>query len=356
MEIGEGGHSPQSGLSRRELFRAGSLGMLGAGMTALAGGCAPSDRSVIYLSLVGGPSQVDTFDPKPDAPAEVRGPFRSIATSRPGVRLGEHLPLLARRMDRVALVRSMHHDAAPIHETGRQLLETGRISRGEEGFPHFGTVVARSLGSRCGVPPFAILPGSASSPMARREPAAIRDPYGPTAFGCFCLRARQLVEAGTRVVVVNMYGPVHDATSWDCHGSRGFASLDDYARDVLPGFDRAYSALIDDLDRLGRLDSTLVVATGEFGRNPRLNAEGGRDHWPGVWTALLAGGGVRGGRVIGRSDRLGREPADRPVRPEELLATIYACLGLAPDAPLDPCARGSIDRRVDASPIRELFA
>jgi hypothetical protein len=355
MEISEGGHPPRSGVSRRELIRAGSLGMLGAGMTALAGGAVLSERSVIYLSLVGGPSQLDTFDPKPDAPAEVRGPFRSIATSLPGVRLGEHLPLLARRMDRVALVRSMHHDAAPIHETGRQLLETGRLSQRDGEFPHFGTVVARSLGSRGGVPPFAILPGPASSPMRRPETAAIVDSYGPTPFGRSCLMARRLVEAGTRVVVVNMYGSVHDGPSWDCHGSRGFASLDDYAREVLPAFDRAYSALIDDLERLGRLDSTLVVATGEFGRNPRLNAEGGRDHWPGVWTALLAGGGVGGGRVIGRSDRIGGAPADRPVRPEELLATIYASLGLAPYAPLDPGARGSLDRRVDALPIRELF-
>jgi hypothetical protein len=356
MEISEGVHSPQSGLSRRELLRAGSLGVLGAGMTAWAGDAISSDRSVIYLSLVGGPSQLDTFDPKPDASAEIRGPFRSIATSLPGVRLGEYLPLLARRMDRVALVRSMNHDADPIHETGRQLLETGRLCRGGDDFPHFGTVVARSLGSRGGVSPFAILPGPAKSPIGRPEPAAIRDSYGPTAFGRSCLEARRLVEAGTRVVVVNMYGSVHDGPSWDCHGSRGFASLDDYASEILPSFDRAYSALIDDLHRLGRLDSTLVVATGEFGRNPRLNAEGGRDHWPGVWTALLAGGGVCGGRVIGRSDRTGGEPADRPVRPEELLATIYASLGLAPGAPLDPGNRGSCNRRVDASPIRELYA
>ncbi len=319
-----------------------------------------ADRSVIFLMLVGGPSQVDTFDPKPDAPSEIRGPFRSIETAVPGVRLCEHLPETARRMGRVAIVRSMHHDAAPIHETGQQLLQTGHLCRNDDEFPHFGSVVASLRGHSGGLPSFAILPGligntgvaiphgQSAGPLAPSTAASIVAPrgpsssYGSTPFGDACHEARRLVEAGTRVVVVNMYQTVFNGPSWDCHGTRGFATLDDQAREVLPTFDRAYSALLDDLDRRGLLDSTLVVASGEFGRTPRLNAEGGRDHWTGVWSALLAGGGIPGGQVIGRSDRHGSMPADQPVTPQELLSTIYQSLGLSPRD------------HVDADPIGEL--
>jgi hypothetical protein len=314
--------------------------------------------------LVGGPSQLETFDPKPDAPREVRGPFGSIATRVPGVRVNEFLPECARRMDRLALVRSLHHDASPIHETGCQLVQTGGICRLGEEQPHIGSVVAQAWGARNGMPPFIVLPtpigrtgvglshGQTAGtlgpefeplfidrtdeppPAVRRalelagEPSRLRDAYGRTTFGASCLRARRLVEAGVRVVTVNMFETVFNRVTWDAHGARPFSALDDYKRELLPTFDRAFSALVDDLENKGLIDSTLVVATGEFGRTPKLNHAGGRDHWPGVWTAVLAGGGTHGGQVLGASNARAAEPADRPVTPSELLATISRGLGV----------------------------
>ena len=155
-----------------------------------------------------------------------------------------------------------------------------------------------------------------------------RDAYGRTPFGQSCLLARRLVEAGVRVVTVNMFETVFNRTTWDCHGATPFSTLSDYAHTLLPTFDQAFAALIDDLKGRGRLETTLVVAAGEFGRAPRLNATGGRDHWPGVWSVVLAGGGVRGGQVVGSSDAHAGSPTDRPVTPQDLLATIYHSLGI----------------------------
>jgi uncharacterized protein (DUF1501 family) len=386
------------------------------------------DRAIILLMLVGGPSQLESWDPKPDAPSEVRGPFGSIATRVPCLRISEHLPRLAGRMDRVALLRSVHHDAAPIHETGQQLLQTGRLCRQDEDHPHVGAVVARLLGRNEALP-FVVVPGpigntgvnvphgqasgwlgSAFEPFhvaddpasvhydpmsaidrARRfldhrsrageidgrtpsalqeplnghatlnafqldgEPAALRDAYGWTTFGQSCLLARRLVEHGVRLVTVNMFETVFNKVTWDCHGSAPFSTLDDYRRELLPTLDQALSALLDDLHSRGLLDSTLVVATGEFGRTPRLNGAGGRDHWPGVWSALLAGGGIRGGQVIGSSDAHAAAPADRPVTPQELLATMYRSLGVSPASYLKSAAE-RIPLVADAQPIEELFS
>ncbi len=163
-ERAESGRADRSELGRRDLLRLGGLGFgwLGAGAPALARESAPdlpADRSVILLLLVGGPSQLETWDPKPDAPAELRGPFGSIATRCPGVRISEHLPRLAARMDRLAIIRSLHHEEAPIHETGCQLLQTGRLCRAGEEAPHFGSLAAHVLGARNGMPAFALLPG-----------------------------------------------------------------------------------------------------------------------------------------------------------------------------------------------------
>ena len=144
-----------------------------------------------------------------------------------------------------------------------------------------------------------------------REPSATPT-AGRHSARAACWPAR-LVESGVRVVTVNMFETVFDRVTWDCHGASPFSTFDDYASEVLPTFDRAFAALLDDLERSGRLDSTLVVAAGEFGRTPRINASGGRDHWPGVWSVALAGGGVRGGQVVGSSDHHAAEPADRPV-------------------------------------------
>jgi hypothetical protein len=379
--------------------------------------------------LVGGPSQLETFDPKPDAPEEIRGPFRSIATSVPGIRVGEHLPRLARKMDQFSLIRSMHHGEAPIHETGHQLIQTGRLCRPGEENPHLGSVAARLLGPRNGLPPSMIVPGpitdtgvkvphgqtsgwlgeayepfrvaddpasatynpslildrarrfldraldhaegSSRALAAQAEPLLgdraraafrldlerddLREAYGRDTFGQSCLLARRLVEAGVRLVTVNMFETVFNRVTWDCHGSAPFSTLADYARELLPTLDRALSALVDDLRSRGLLDSTMVVATGEFGRTPKLNAAGGRDHWPGVWTALVAGGGICGGQVIGASDAHASAPADRPVTPQELLATMYRGLGIAPGQFLQT-PTGETYPIVDAIPIEELLS
>jgi uncharacterized protein (DUF1501 family) len=396
--------------TRRDFLKTGALGSLGIGLAGRVARSAdlPTDGAVILLMMVGGPSQLDTFDPKPDAPLEVRGPFRAIQTAVPGVRVVEHLPGIARRMDRLTLIRSLHHHAAPIHETGLQLLGTGHLCRLDDDHPHFGSVAARKLGSSGGLPPFVVLPralgatgvsipnGQGAGPLGRSfepfvlgadpsspgydfkaaldrarrfldeapdltsaaaptrsshlafdldaERPSTRSAYGRSTFGQTCLLARRLVESGVRVVVVNMFDTVFGTASWDAHGSNPFSTLDDYARHLLPTFDRAFSALVDDLEARNLLESTLVVAAGEFGRTPKLNAWGGRDHWPGVFSALLAGGGTRGGQTIGASDRLGSEPVDRPVALPELGATMARALGL------DPSEIGR------SSPILEVFA
>jgi uncharacterized protein (DUF1501 family) len=153
-----------------------------------------------------------------------------------------------------------------------------------------------------------------------------------------------------------MFNTVFDAPSWDCHADRGSLATDlnDYRDTVAPMFDTAFSALLTDLDDRGLLDSTLVVATGEFGRTPFLNANGGRDHWANCWTALVAGGGVKGGRVIGSSDSLGGEPKDRPVTPQELVATVFHALGVPPDATI-PGPTGEPVAVYPAKPVTELF-
>jgi uncharacterized protein (DUF1501 family) len=157
-------------------------------------------------------------------------------------------------------------------------------------------------------------------------------------------------------ITVNMYSTVFDAVSWDCHADGGALATDlrDYRDTVAPTFDTAFTALLSNLEDRGLLDETLVVAVGEFGRTPKLNANGGRDHWPGCWTAVVAGGGVQGGRVIGASDAIGAEPADRPVTCPELVATIYHALGIDPRTPV-PGPDGTPAPAVEAEPVRELF-
>jgi uncharacterized protein (DUF1501 family) len=357
-------------LDRREFLRAGALSTAGlalAGVPAIA--ARRGDVNCIFLFLVGGPSQLDTWDPKPNAPAEVRGPFRPIRTTVPGTHLSECFPRMAAAADRFALVRTVHHDEAPIHETGHQLMQTGHLFRTGPERPHYGAVVSKEFGPRrAGVPANALVPGPIEStgvsvshgqgagPLGPAHELhappltflAARDVerYGGTPFGNSCLRARQLVEYGTRFVTVNMFTTVFDCLSWDCHADGGSlrTTLDDYRSVLCPTFDLAFTALLDDLQARGLLESTLVVATGEFGRTPYLNPRGGRDHYPGCWTMLLAGGGVQGGRVVGTSDKHAAEPKDRPVTPQEVAATVYHALGI------DPRTQG-----ISAPPIAELF-
>ena len=165
-----------------------------------------------------------------------------------------------------------------------------------------------------------------------------------------------LVECGARFVTLNMFPTVFDAVSWDCHADRGSlrTTLADYRDTVAPMFDLAFTQLLADLDARGLLERTLVVATGEFGRTPRPNANGGRDHWPGCWTAIVAGGGVKGGRVVGASDAVAGVPTDRPVTPQELVATIFHAFGIPPATTI-PGPDGSPVPVVDAATVLELF-
>ncbi|HZW32083.1 MAG TPA: DUF1501 domain-containing protein [Isosphaeraceae bacterium] len=439
LTVGRGQSQSCAGVTRRDFLRVGGLGLGGwglslSGLNARETGRGNRERSAILLLLVGGPSQLETFDPKPGAPAEIRGPFDSIATRCPGVRISEHLPRLAARLDRVAIVRSVHHDAAPIHETGYQLLQTGRLCRAGEEWPHLGSWVAKLQGIPRDLPPFLVLPGPISStgvniphgqsagwlgsafdpfhlaadPAAAdfdpqgvldrarafldaavephessresvltrfptseadrifsragrnafdlgQEREAVRDAYGRTTFGQSCLLARRLVEAGVRLVTVNMFETVFNQVTWDCHGVSPFSTLDDYARDLLPTFDRAFAALLEDLERSGRLESTLVLAAGEFGRTPRINAAGGRDHWPGVWSVLLAGGGIQGGQVVGSSDAHAAAPADRPVTLPDLVASIDHSLGIDASQYVTRPDGQSHALVEDGKPIQELF-
>jgi uncharacterized protein DUF1501 len=416
------------GLTRRDFLRAGALsaGAVGLSLAGLARLQAAPNRSkdinCILLFLVGGPSHLDTWDLKPGAPSEVRGPFRPARTNVPGVEICEHFPLMAAMADRYAVVRSVHHDAAPIHETGHQLMQTGRLFRGGREHPHYGAALSRLRGPRAsGVPPFVVLPapiGNTGVSVShgqgagflgpRHEPFVVQgDPartsllggvdaahrafdsgprdaagerafgslfaakkafdvaaeasdvrarYGRNTFGQSCLLARRLVEHGVRLVTVNMFDTVFNEVTWDCHADGGALAtgLDDYRDTLCPMFDLAYTALLEDLAQSGLLETTLVLAMGEFGRTPQLNPRGGRDHWPGVWSVLFAGAGIKGGQVVGSSDRTASEPRDRPVTPAEVAATVYRGLGLDPRTPL----AGPDGRPLplaDAEPVHELF-
>jgi len=443
------------GLTRRDFLHAGALSTLGLtlpGLLAYRASAATRDRDVncIMIFLVGGPSHIDTFDPKPNAPDEVRGPFKPIRTSVPGTQITEIFPKTAKRADRFSLVRSVYHTATAVHDTGHQMMQTGRLFSGGIEYPHVGSVLTYLKGQRSEVPGYVLLPkpigrtggnlphghsagflgkqydpfilnadpndkhfkvpdllppdyisavraqrrqrmreavdGAVasfekqpqakqlddnfhlayrlmSSPQARaafdlaREPEKMRDAYGRTRFGQSCLLARRLIEAGVRLVTVNMFETVFDEITWDIHGSKPFSPISCYRDLVGPMFDMAYSSLLEDLHERGLLSNTMVLAMGEFGRTPKVNPAGGRDHWPQCWTVLMSGGPIRGGQVVGASDEIGATPKDRPTTPAEVAATVYHGLGIPLDLEL-PGAQGRpiplVDRGVE--PIRELFS
>lgn len=406
-------------VSRRDFLRLGGLSVLGlsaAEQRARAEASGKGLRRCIFILMTGGPSHFETFDPKPGAPGEIRGPFKPIATSIPGVQFCETLPLLAQRADRLAIIRSLTQDAAPIHETGQQLIQTGRLAGANLLPPSLGSVVARLLGSRNDLPAYAVVPhllGDTGTPIWQgqragslgtefdpwevtdesgfrhsdfgpdgevvsdaglhlpvgdplrmaaaanwmAEPDLIRRSYGDSEFGRACLSARRLVEQGVRFVTVNMFDSLLGRVTWDCHGSSSWAPavLADYRNSLCPDFDRVLSALLDDLAQRGLLKETLIVAAGEFGRTPRINSQGGRDHWPCVWSALLAGGGIGGGRALGASDAHGTFPAERPVAPAELAATILHSMGVDLSTRL-ALPQGAEIALADAEPIAELIA
>lgn len=371
-------HPIQAGMSRRDFVRTGAVSALGLAAAGRSSGARAGDapcQSVILLWMQGGVSHLDTFDPKPGASAEVRGPFAAIPTNVPGIQLCEHLPRLARVAGQIAFIRSMHHPEGA-HERGMSYVLTGCRPETAVSHPSIGAIIAKEIGPRRGAPPYVAVHGSSFAaalgclgsgylesshdPLAldgdasastfrvrdmalpqeavveravRRapggstrlqasldialEPAKVRDAYGRSSLGRKCLLARRLVEAGSRFVVV-------DEDGWD-HHFRAFDAL----KNRLPAFDQAVAALIADLADRGLLDSTMVVFLTEFGRSPRINYEAGREHHPGVFSCFLAGGGIRGGQAIGASDARGESPAGQPVTPEDLFRTIYAQLGIA---------------------------
>ncbi|MBQ19036.1 MAG: hypothetical protein CMJ65_18165 [Planctomycetaceae bacterium] len=389
-------------VSRRDFLRVGGLSVVSlsvAEKAALARRSGAENRSVILLLMSGGASQLETFDPKPDAPSGIRGPLRAIDTAVPGLQFSEGLPRLAERADRLSIVRTLNHSAAAIHETGLQLLQTGRLASGGQDFPSFGAATSRVFDSNRPVPAYVVLPrvidrtgvnvsrgqgaaflGSAYEPtiIDRELPAvfqqvpsetlpaldpdvfacekdAVRRGYGETRFGRLCCRARQLIERGVAVVTVNLFDRLYGQVTWDAHAAADAApgTLFDYRDQLCPEFDKAAAALLDDLSQRGLWQDTLVVAVGEFGRTPRLNPNGGRDHWSNAWSAMLAGGKVPGGQVIGSTDACAGSVIDQPVDPSELTATIYHHLGIDPHTELT-VADGSTIPLLEADPLRAL--
>jgi hypothetical protein len=411
------------GVTRREALRIGALGLGGLSLPGLlraeqTAGIGSSQKSVIMIYLVGAPPHQDMYDLKMDAPSEIRGEFRPVATNVPGIEICEHLPGLAKVMDKCVPLRSVYGSPDGAHDSF--ICYTGRTTRNQPsgGWPSIGSVVSRIQGPvNPSVPPFVGLAPDAGHPpygspglpgflgvghaafrpsgpaqadmvlqgieqdrlqdrkslrssldrlrrdvdgsgamegldtiqrqaldiltssrlaealdLSKEDPA-VRERYGkgfekrygdgaPRNCEHF-LMARRLVEAGVRVVTLN-FG------RWDFH-SRNFSE----ARDThLPYFDQGLSALISDLYERGLDKDVAVVAWGEFGRTPKINKDAGRDHWPRVGGGLIAGGGFRTGQVIGATDRLGGEIADRPIHFGEVHATLHRFLGLSSDATL----------------------
>ncbi len=441
--------------TRRDALRAGTIGLLGLGLPELSALRAassiqtPRAKSVIFVFLTGGLSHHDSFDLKPEAPDSIRGEFKPIATKTNGIRICEHLPLLAERSDRYAIIRSMA-TGSDGHEVACHMLLTGRLDLpvgfstqnvpNPNEWPSLPAQInfAKNGRGRNNLPPAVVLPepsineagrvrpgqyagrlgprweawhlqmatkcplGNGACPNCFRhdddefvhEPETIfqtptltlpdggsdrfsgriglleniekqrrklektaesqlldrhrqqaitvlNDPrtrgafevekadpkilerYGKNKFGLSLLMARRLVEAGVSLVQVNL----GKNSSWDTH-RRNFINL---KNNLFPYFDRSVSALLDDLSSSGLLKDTLVIVTGEFGRTPRINKDAGRDHWGPVMSLLMAGGGVKGGQVIGSSDRIGAQPSENRLTPENLAATMYSALGIPSD-------------------------
>ena len=465
-----------SGLSRRAMLQAGGAGLFGLSVPQLlaarehsAGYAGGRAKSVLFLFLFGGPSQLETFDPKPQAPARLRGPFQAVETRTPGLLLGEHLHRTAARSDKYCVVRTMshpHNDHNACHyiQTGHtwpsKASSGGDVNARPNDWPAMGSVVEYLESQRVRstprtFPDYVYLPnrlghlqgydrtgqyagwlGGAYNALAtdirkrdskdnpyfrdctdadldfrikglvstdevsldrlqkrrslveqfdgevrgieqsrrydawdgmrqralnlvtsekirqaldiRQESAELRDRYGRHLFGQSVLMGRRMIEAGSRFVTV-IWDAV-DGYSWDSH--RNSQSLEKY---LIPGFDQAFSAVLDDLEQRGLLDETLVVACGEMGRTPQPNATWGRGHWSYCFPAVLAGAGIRGGICHGESDRDAAWPATQPVSPEDLAATIYHALGIDPEIRL-PDRQGRPVQMIEGGrPLLELF-
>ncbi|MDA7979190.1 MAG: DUF1501 domain-containing protein [Pirellulales bacterium] len=440
------------GVTRRDALRVGGLTALSLSLPGLlrlrsghaaksVPGASAKAKNCILIWLDGGPSHLDMFDPKPNAPAEVRGPFETLQTNVPGVSFSELMPECGKRADRLAVVRSM---TSPLgeHNFGTHYLLSGYRPTPVLEYPAFGCVAAHlrptsgMLPDHIAVPnfrvgganfsgngflsttvqPFAIggdpakpdfsvrdldrFPDVTAKRLNRRrkflaavdgfqqaveqqaadvnldpqfeqafrlatspeaksafdlqaEDARTRAAYGPRTIGQSCLLARRLIERGVPIVTVNNPG-------WDTHQQlytrlkEGFAGARTPVG-LVPSLDRALGALLDDLDERGLLEETLVVVMGEFGRTPKLNTSGGRDHWPRVFSVALAGGGISGGQIIGASDAVGESPAERPVSPADLTATIYTLLGIDPGTELHTPDGRPVRLVQDGTAIEELL-
>ncbi len=391
---------PRRSVSRRDFLAVGGLSMVGLSVAEQAAvqraRQRSGDRSCILIVMAGGPSQLETFDPKPQAPREIRGPLKPISTSIPGVQFSESLPRLAERADRLTVLRSLYHDAAPTHETGLQLLQTGRLATQGQRFPSIGSMVSRLLGPRGRAPAHVLLPGRltqtgvntyrgdgssflgedfeavlpelvgdqfdddgcdgtlAELTCLSHEPPHRRDAYGDSPLGRQLLLARQLIEHGVRFVTVNTFSQLEGRVTWDAHADSEHApgTLYDYRDSIGPQFDCACAALLDDLQDRGLWDDTLVVCAGEFGRTPQLNERGGRDHWTNAWSAMLAGCRLPEGHVIGKTDAHAAEAIEDPIALPQLAATIYNRLRI--DESVELQAEWPLDTLCDASPVASL--
>ncbi len=417
--------------SRRDFLR-GSLGgaaglMLGSGLTGSAFAAAKpatakpaKAKAVIQIWLWGGPSQLETFDPKPEAGRDYCGPLdKPIETNVKGIRICQSLPLLAKQADKYSIIRSMTHGVNG-HETAAYIVQTGRKSGGKDLYPSVGAVVSLFKGYSAGykglIPPYVVLTrpqgrfseagflgprfkpfATGGNPAAREfvvegftasgiskerqrtrrdllqnldalrgamkgdprigellaseekayelilgeasnvfyldtEKEEVRTQYGMNTFGQSCLMARRLVEFGVPYVTINSGG-------WDTH-KQHFEAM----RRKLPQLDSGIATLLQDLSDRGLLDSTIVWCGGEFGRRPKIDKNppwvGGRGHWGSVFSTLIAGGGFKGGQLVGESDARGERPKNRPVYPWDMIASVYQQLGIDPDGEL-PHSRGT---------------
>jgi hypothetical protein len=424
--------------NRRTFLRVGGLSAFSLALPdlfRLEAMAAPSKRnsraqSVILVYLGGGLSHHDSFDLKPEATPEVRGKYKPIATNVPGLQIGERLPMMARTMDKVCLVRSGTHNNDH-HETATNWVLCGRFGSAFGDFPAMGAVVAHETGFTGTLPPYVAVPRNPSftwelgksaflggryesfkagdpnqpnykvqdvSPseavsakaVARRkklldavdelakqvhandqietydefrsraaqmilsgearrafaidrEPESLRDRYGRTTFGQSCLMARRLVEAGVRFVTINYGG-------WD-HHAKVFENLDK----KLPEFDRGFSALVHDLSDRGRLEETLVLCMGEFGRTPKINKDAGRDHWGPAGTLIFAGAGVKPGNVVGATDKQGAYVTKRPVSPADVAYTVFDAIGIDPHKQLVTPDGRPVEILDQGEVIKELF-
>jgi hypothetical protein len=450
LRVVGGAGSDCAGITRRSFVQAGVLGLGGLALgdcfrLQAAPMAAPvRDASVILFWLSGGPGHMETWDPKPDAVAQFRGPFGAIRTSVPGVQFGELLPRQARLMDRLAVLRSVNHGTGD-HTKANHWMLTGfagpafnaadfRVQRR----PSMGSAVAKLRGARRpGLPPYVAVPnlrggtdnffhyaaylGAAADPFIvesdpnkpnfrvknlalprdlplsrledrhsvlaaldnlRRdgdrgvadldqhyqrafslltghqaarafniaaEPEKVRDLYGRHTFGQSALVARRLVEAGVTFVTVN-------CVPWDHHGTAGRYRTDVGGKLLIPPLDRAVAALVEDLIQRGLYEKTLVVAMGEFGRTPRMNAEGGRDHWGDTFSVLMGCGGMKMGQVVGKSNARGEYPVDRPIQPQDVTSTVFHHLGIDASSVYFADSQGRPVALVESGrPIRELL-